>query len=202
MTDNAVARDPQTAPAASRLAQALSHPLRAQLLMLLNERPASPNELARQVGERLENVAYHVRVLRDLGCIELVDTAQRRGAVEHYYRAIERAFLSDEDWAGMPPKIRETLAGQWFETTSVDLMRALSTGTFAAQDDIHFSFTRVQLDEEAWTVLHDKLEEVLELAFELEAQSTARSANGATTARRPGRLVLAHYEAGGRRGES
>jgi len=196
MTDNATARDRKDAGPASRLAQALSHPLRAQLLVLLNERPASPNELARQVGERLENVAYHVRVLRDLGCIELVDTAQRRGAIEHYYRAIERAYLTDEEWAGMPEGVRRSLAGQWFESTSADIMGALASGAFAARDDFHCSFTRVQLDDEAWGVLHDKLEEVLELAFELEAQSVTRSAESGAPLQ-AGRLVLAHYQAGG-----
>ncbi|UGS37778.1 winged helix-turn-helix domain-containing protein [Capillimicrobium parvum] len=200
MPDNAVARARLTAPAASRLAQALSHPLRAQLLALLNERPASPNELARQVDERLENVAYHVRVLRDLGCIELVDTAQRRGAIEHYYRAIERSYLSDDEWAGMPAEVRQSLAGQWFEATAVDIMTALSAGTFTTRDDPHWSFTRVQLDEEAWTALHDKLQEVLDLAFELEAQSVSRSVESGRPLT-PSRLAMAHYE-GGRRGGS
>src|SRR4051812_16448449 len=171
MNDNAVARDRQTAPAASRIAQALSHPLRVQLLNLLNERPASPNQLARQVGERLENVAYHVRVLRDLGCIELIDTAQRRGAIEHYYRAIERSYLSDDEWAGMPAEVRQSVAGQWFQSMSVDMMNALSAGTFTGHKDTHTTYTRVQLDEEGWRVLHDKLGEVLELAFQLEAES-------------------------------
>ena len=37
----------------------------------------------------LRSVAYHVRVLKKLGCIELVESLPRRGAVEHVYRAAE-----------------------------------------------------------------------------------------------------------------
>ena len=37
----------------------------------------------------LRSVAYHVRVLKKLGCIELVETLPRRGAVEHVYRAAD-----------------------------------------------------------------------------------------------------------------
>lgn len=47
----------------------------------------SPNELCKALDEPLTNVSYHVRMLHELGVIELVTTAPRRGALEHYYRA-------------------------------------------------------------------------------------------------------------------
>src|SRR5215211_3459933 len=75
-------------PIDHRLARALSHPLRLKLLAALNEGVASPNQLANRLGEPLANVSYHVRILLDLDCIELVETAQRRGAIEHFYRAL------------------------------------------------------------------------------------------------------------------
>jgi DNA-binding transcriptional ArsR family regulator len=69
-----------------RLAKALSHPLRARIFAIVNEQVASPNEVADMLGEPLPNVSHHTRVLVGLECIELVRTARRRGAVEHYYR--------------------------------------------------------------------------------------------------------------------
>jgi Helix-turn-helix domain len=43
-----------------RLAEVLSHPLRARILQRLNERGvASPKELARALGESVGNVSYH-----------------------------------------------------------------------------------------------------------------------------------------------
>ena len=62
-----------------RLAKALSHPMRARILTILNERVASPNEIAEMIDERLPNVSYHVRALLELGCIELVSTAAEGG---------------------------------------------------------------------------------------------------------------------------
>src|ERR687896_1687603 len=85
-----------------RLAKALSHPLRARIFAILNERVASPNEIADMLEERLPNVGYHVRVLVDLECVELVRTAQRRGAIEHYYRAVRRPFFTDSEWRRLP----------------------------------------------------------------------------------------------------
>ena len=70
-----------------RLVRALAHPLRVQILELLTERVASPNRLSEQLGIGLTHVAYHTRALDRWGCLELVDTAQRRGATEHFYTA-------------------------------------------------------------------------------------------------------------------
>src|ERR1700761_9561038 len=72
------------------VAKAFAHPLRGQILIILNERVASPNLLAQELDQSLNLVAYHVRVLEKYDCIELVDTKQRRGATEHFYRATRR----------------------------------------------------------------------------------------------------------------
>jgi len=69
-----------------RLAKALSNDVRARALELLAEGPKSPKSIAAQLEIDLRSVAYHVRVLKKLGCIELVETLPRRGAVEHVYR--------------------------------------------------------------------------------------------------------------------
>lgn len=57
-----------------------SHPTRERLGM-------SPNQLSKVLPWSLSTVSYHVTILRDCGAIELQSTEQRRGAVEHYYRA-------------------------------------------------------------------------------------------------------------------
>lgn len=87
---------PETTPEAidERLVRALSHPLRVKILEILSERVASPNDLAEELGVDLTHVAYHTRTLDRCGCLELVDTAKRRGATEHFYKAAPGAFLS------------------------------------------------------------------------------------------------------------
>ena len=39
-----------------------------------------------------------------------MDTAQRRGAIEHYYRAIVRPFFSDRDWKRLPRSGRQAIS--------------------------------------------------------------------------------------------
>ncbi len=76
-----------------RLARALSHPLRVQILEILSERVASPHDLSMELGVELTHVAYHTRTLDRCGCLELVNTAQRRGATEHFYKTAARTGL-------------------------------------------------------------------------------------------------------------
>jgi predicted transcriptional regulator len=78
-----------------RLAKAMSSSLRAQALTLIAEGTASPKAIAGELGLDVRTVAYHVRVLRELGCIELAETKQRRGAIEHIYRVVDRAAEKD-----------------------------------------------------------------------------------------------------------
>src|SRR5919108_2400559 len=89
-------------PLDEALLKAISHPLRHRLLGLLDDRIASPNELARELGLPLGRVSYHIRLLADLGAIELVRTEPRRGALEHFYRAVTRGWFSEEDWSRPP----------------------------------------------------------------------------------------------------
>jgi DNA-binding transcriptional ArsR family regulator len=76
-----------------RVIKALAHPLRVQILAILNDRMASPNELSKELDEGLSQVSYHVKVLKDFDMIEMVKTEPRRGAVEHYYRASSKVLI-------------------------------------------------------------------------------------------------------------
>lgn len=72
-----------------RLAKALSNDVRARALYLIAAGPCSPKSIASELELDVRAVAYHVRVLKRIGCIELAGTQPRRGAVEHIYRAAE-----------------------------------------------------------------------------------------------------------------
>ena len=72
--------------------------MRARALTVLNQRVASPSELAAEQEAPVGDVAYHVRVLRELGMIQLVSTRQVRGATQHFYRSVAQTHLDDELW--------------------------------------------------------------------------------------------------------
>jgi len=156
------------------MAKALAHPLRAKVLNRLNEGVASPNELSRELGEPLGNVSYHVKALLELGCIELVDTAQRRGAIEHYYKALTRAKLDESAFKKLPASIRGELSGAVIEEAIGDIAKAFKAGTFDAREDRHASFNSLVLDEKAWGELAQELNQLVARATKLAEQSAKR----------------------------
>jgi DNA-binding transcriptional ArsR family regulator len=176
-----------------RIAKALSHPVRANILAILNDRVASPNEISEELKEPLGNVSYHVRALLNLNCIELVRTAPRRGAIEHYYRAIERPFFSDRDWARMPQSARATISDKVLDLSWNDVTDAIEAGTFEARSDRHLSRTALVLDEQAWEELNEILAGVVDDAMRLEAESAARRADSGDEGFNT-KLSLVHFE--------
>ena len=157
-----------------RIAKALSHPMRARILGILDERVASPNEIADMIDERLPNVSYHVRALLDLGCIELVDTAQRRGAIEHYYKAVVRPFFSDRDWKRLPRSGRQAISDVALKVVWEDVAAAIKAGTFDGRSDRHLSHNDITLDEEGWREVRDALAGMLDEVEKIESASAAR----------------------------
>ena len=156
------------------LVKAIAHPYRYAALWHLNQRVASPNELAAEMDVNLSELSYHVRELKRLGCIELVRTAPRRGAKEHFYRARKRAFFSDQEWVRLPPSIRESIVAMHINETGRHIGRAIEAGTFEAREDRHHTYTPMVVDEQGWTEAMEALMEMLEKLMEIEAASTAR----------------------------
>lgn len=176
-----------------RLAKALSHPMRGRILAILNEQVASPNEIAQMIDERLPNVSYHVRALHDLGCIELVRTAQRRGAIEHYYRALVRPLFSDRDWKRLPPSARQAISDVGLQMIWSDTSEAMTSGTFEKRGDRHLSRTPLVLDEQGWKEVNAVLADAHQQAEGIASKSAKRLAKSDED-RIDTRLVMMHFE--------
>lgn len=156
------------------VAKAFAHPLRVQILIILNEKVASPNMLAQQLDQSLNLVAYHVRVLEKYDCIELVDTKQRRGATEHFYRATRRQFLTDSEWSRLPKSLRPGLSGAMLKTAFDDVEEALDQNTFDELEDRHLSRTPMVVDRKGWEDAAGVLAETLERLIEIQSEATER----------------------------
>ncbi len=183
------------------VAKAFAHPLRVQILIILNERVASPNLLSQELEQSLNLVAYHVRVLEKYDCIELVDTKQRRGATEHFYRATRRQFLSDSEWARMPASLRPGLSGAMLKSVFDDIEEAMSSGTLDEIEDRHLSRTPMVVDQQGWDETATLLRETLEQLLVIQADASERIAKGED----PGILAkvqLLHFKSPGPKPEA
>ena len=157
-----------------RLAKALSHPLRQRILQRLNEGGVkSPNELSRDLGDPLGNVSYHVRILRELDCVELVRTEQRRGALEHYYRATAQPWLDDKQWARLPAAFRRKTLGRTLSELLQSAGDASSSGGFDHPEAV-VNRVPLELDEQGWSDVVKLLNDTVESAVKIQAESQKR----------------------------
>jgi DNA-binding transcriptional ArsR family regulator len=131
-----------------RLAKAMRHPLRIQLLALMNERPWSPRELSLETGVGLSLVSYHVKVLKDLELIEETFNQPVRGATEHFYRATARAYISPEMARHIPKSAQEMAGIDIIREIDKDVGEALREGAFYRRGDWHLSWTPLLMDDE------------------------------------------------------
>ncbi|HEY8809280.1 MAG TPA: winged helix-turn-helix domain-containing protein [Solirubrobacterales bacterium] len=158
------------------LVKSLAHELRAEILAILNERMASPNELAKELGEGLSQVSYHVKVLKDYKVITLVKTEPRRGAVEHYYRATSRAYLTDRDWHELPKSARVAMSADLFQMILDDVVASLEGEVFDAREDRHMSWTPMMVDGQGWVEINGILDAALKQVLKAQAASVKRVA--------------------------
>jgi DNA-binding transcriptional ArsR family regulator len=158
-----------------RYVKAMSHPLRVRILAMLDERKASPNQLAGWLGASLGTVAYHVRTLEQLGLIELVDETRVRGAVEHHYKARARPNVTAEGWASAPPIAKQAAVG-----SSLDLIADYARASAAAggfdREDAQLRRTLMKLDARGFTQLSKAIDKLHEQAQKIEAQAAERIA--------------------------
>ena len=156
------------------LVRALAHPLRVQILEVLNERQASPNELMEILSYPLGNVAYHTRVLEKCGCIELVATERRRGAIEHYFRAKPRSYIGHQDWRKVPRSVRNEVSGASLEAFIDRVIDGLEAGTIDDREETTLSWTTMAVDELGWSQATEVLEEAMARLQAVHEQSRKR----------------------------
>jgi DNA-binding transcriptional ArsR family regulator len=158
-----------------RYVKALSHPLRVRILALLQERTASPRELAEWLDATLGTVSYHVRTLHDFGLIELVRTSQVRGAIAHHYRAKVRPRVSDEAWASAAPIVKQAAVGAALQTVD-DYARASAAAGGFDRGEAHLTRTNLRLDDKGWAAAARACEKLVADLAKVEDAASKRLA--------------------------
>lgn len=166
---------------AVEMAYVLSHPLRFSILNDMNTptRNLSPSEYSEEIGEKLGNVSYHFRILHRAGCIEIVDTFQRRGATEHVYRPAKRAMAWTAEWERLGSFVRQNVASSALGNAVKQAGAAIDEGTFDRRNDSHLSHDTLWTDEEGWEEIHTlfrvQLEELLTISEKIRSRLDADS---------------------------
>jgi len=159
----------------ARLVKAYAHPLRIQILSLLDNRVASPKQIAAELGTPLANTAYHVRQLAGLDLVELVRRTTRGGAIEHHYTARVRPTIPDEVWATLPDIVKRAYSSGTLQQAITQLVAAADGNGFLAPDS-HFTRTPGRVDERGWRAISRELAKTLGRVERIMEESEARLA--------------------------
>ena len=175
-----------------RYVKAMSHPLRVRILAMLDERTASPVELAGWLGSSLGTVAYHVRTLERMGLIELVHETRVRGAVEHHYRSCRApAPVSDQAWEAAPAIAEQAAVSASLQTIDAYARAASAAGGFD-HGNSHLTRTQLTLDARGWNELSRACLRLLEQVNRIEDSAKERMELNPHRQRHEGRRARGH----------
>lgn len=159
----------------AELNEAMRHPLRAEILVMLTERVSSakglePELAGRHEGVNYEMIAYHFRKLQELNCIELAYVDRSRGRGEKFFRATVRAVFDTADMEALSEFSAESKLVSYAQMMVRDLRASIEVGKFKDHRDTTVLRTLHWLDGEAFHRVGELMlnfnEDLIELACE------------------------------------
>ena len=154
---------------------AVSHPLRAEVLRILVERPASPVEIAHELGVPTPNVSHHAKRLVELDCAELAEERKVQGAIQHIYRATERALVSRDEWDQMHPGEAMGFVAEVMQMILNDYLASEKAEIVGKDADFHLTRTPISVDQKGLEEGLKVFEDARLAMAEVERRSAERS---------------------------
>jgi DNA-binding transcriptional ArsR family regulator len=155
---------------------ALNHRIRVQALTLLNEGTYTPDQIARIIGDPLNRVSHHIRELHEAGSIELAEVRKARNADQHFYRAVEMPFYSDEEVWSMTPQQRQVSAGIVLQCMFAEAMSAFWAGKIRDDPRTWLAWRWFNVDAQGRQDIADEQQRLWSRMQEIECESTNRRA--------------------------
>jgi DNA-binding transcriptional ArsR family regulator len=152
---------------------ALSSKQRVEIFAIFCERVASPKEISEELNEGLSQVSYHVVVLRECGLIEGDHKVPRRGAVEHFYRAVTPTLIPPKAWHHLPPARRKGISASILQHFFDDVSASIKAGTFDKSPG-ELSWSPLILDAPGVKEFGQLARDFLESVMKLQANANKR----------------------------
>jgi len=158
-----------------QLIKAVGHATRVHILTVLNERSASPKELATELDRSVRHVCYHLERLEALECVELVETKEVWGGrtSQNFYRALKRPWFNREAWKQIDTEDKPGITSSILANINEDIAIAIKAGTLDGPTN-HISRTPMVVDEESYEELLVLLNSTLEGVLAIQELASNR----------------------------
>ncbi len=156
---------------------ALGHGMRVDILCYLNEAARSPSELAKLMSLPASKVEHHIKELLASGSIELAYIEEGSGNTrEHFYRAVEIPFFTDEEMWAMPFEARQEIYGLILQASAAEALAAFRAGKVSNDPRACIAWRWYNLDAQGRRDLADENARSWDRMMEIEAESANRRA--------------------------
>ncbi len=126
--------------------RAIADPLRQRILDIALTQRHTSTQIAEILGESAAKVHYHVRELERVGLVRLVETRERGGILEKYYRAVARAItVSPSLIQSMPKDEAFTMLQGFLDGINADSKRAFARQLEVGHRQSQFRLTKERL---------------------------------------------------------
>ena len=159
------------------ISYALGHGVRVDILCYLNEAPRSPSGLAKLMSLPPSKVEHHVKALLASGSIELAYVEEGSGNTrEHFYRAVEIPFFTDEEMWAMSFEARQEIYGLILQSSVAEALAAFRAGKVSNDPRVCMAWRWFNLDAQGRRDLADENAHSWDRMMEIEAESANRRA--------------------------
>lgn len=152
----------------------VGHRIRIEILCILNEGTHSASELARLTRQPLTTIGHHIKELVSSRCIELARIEKVRNTDQHFYRAIELPFVSDEEAKALPPAVKQEYAALILQTITAEGMGALWAGKLNKDPSVRMMWRWFSLDAQGRQELAEEQRESWQRIAAIEARAAGR----------------------------
>jgi len=153
---------------------AVGHRIRIEIRAILNEGVRTHEELAYLTGQPSSKVGHHIKELVEDGSIEIAYVKPVRNTIQHYYRAVNVPFYSDDEVAAMPPEARQATAGVILQALMAEAQAAFWAGKMIHDRRVWLSWRWFNVDSRGREDIADDLGRSWTRVQEIEAESAAR----------------------------
>lgn len=161
-----------------RLSVVFAVELRLRIVTELYMQEMSPTQFFKKFGGgSVSRVTRNFERLAEHGWLRYIRSesgGDRRGGVEHFYRATELAVFDYETWRLLPYSIRVAFSWRTFKQLAERVREAMETGTFDARPDRHLTWTPLLLDQRGWERMIAAVDALFLSLFEEQADARLR----------------------------
>ena len=165
-------------PVLRRLSRVFDDPVCLKIVAETNLRNMSAPQFYEEFGgDSVDDIRRRFKMLASIGWEKKVDQktgGRRRGAVEHFYRATGPVIFDNSTWSYVPNSSKAAYSWNIFKDLSEQVRVAMTSGTFDACLDRHFTWSLLRLDRLGWEKVIKGADDLFTYLFKEQAEAKRR----------------------------